>query len=171
MNASLDKRVGMRARYGLAGDSAGPRAERCARSVARGFGMPKSIHRGSRMLALRSGRKGAQGRGFSGFGTSLRLRGERRSRWNGHRCRASERHAILGGPVDGKGRVGRHDAPIGAASSAGRALRSQCRGRGFDPPAVHQTKRSRLNNLQQQGLRTLPAPFVLGCALGVRVRG
>ncbi len=25
-----------------------------------------------------------------------------------------------------------------AASSAGRALRSQCRGRGFDPPAVHQ---------------------------------
>src|SRR5688572_10977501 len=25
-----------------------------------------------------------------------------------------------------------------AASSAGRALRSQCRGQGFDPPAVHQ---------------------------------
>jgi hypothetical protein len=28
--------------------------------------------------------------------------------------------------------------PKWAASSAGRALRSQCRGRGFDPPAVHQ---------------------------------
>src|SRR5271167_4663456 len=28
----------------------------------------------------------------------------------------------------------------GAASSAGRALRSQCRGRGFDPPAVHQPR-------------------------------
>ena len=27
---------------------------------------------------------------------------------------------------------------VRAASSAGRALRSQCRGRGFDPPAVHQ---------------------------------
>jgi hypothetical protein len=71
MNASLDKRVGMRARYGLAGNSAGPRAERSARSVARGFGMPKSIHRGSRMLALPSGRKGLK---VEGLGDS------------GHRC-------------------------------------------------------------------------------------
>ena len=31
-----------------------------------------------------------------------------------------------------------------AASSAGRALRSQCRGRGFDPPAVHQNSARRL---------------------------
>jgi hypothetical protein len=30
-----------------------------------------------------------------------------------------------------------------AASSAGRALRSQCRGRGFDPPAVHQILRTK----------------------------
>src|SRR5439155_11089838 len=30
--------------------------------------------------------------------------------------------------------------PTWAASSAGRARRSQCRGRGFDPPAVHQSQ-------------------------------
>src|SRR5271155_2071812 len=37
-----------------------------------------------------------------------------------------------------------------AASSAGRALRSQCRGRGFDPPAVHQDSMSHDPQLQQQ---------------------
>ena len=73
MNASLDKRVGMRARYGLAGDSAGPRAERSARSVARGFGMSKSIHRGSRMLACSRVERVSRSR-VRGFGTSLRSR-------------------------------------------------------------------------------------------------
>ena len=38
-----------------------------------------------------------------------------------------------------------------AASSAGRALRSQCRGRGFDPPAVHHFPNSQLPNSNGAG--------------------
>src|ERR1035438_2332133 len=37
-----------------------------------------------------------------------------------------------------------------ATSSAGRALRSQCRGRGFDPPAVHQKPMQDVLNKMRQ---------------------
>src|SRR4029450_8604126 len=138
MYASLDKRVGTRARYGLAGGSAGPRAERSARSVARGFGMSKSIHRGSRMPEWSQADKGLSVEGYR----------DSRHRHGGEANAARDGTAVVAVLQNGmlflevlsaaKGRVGGHDRPIGAASSAGRALRSQCRGRGFDPPAVHQ---------------------------------
>src|SRR5215218_3499391 len=51
-------------------------------------------------------------------------------------------HATLRGPTAGNDPCDRTIDLPRAASSAGRALRSQCRGRGFDPPAVHQSPNS-----------------------------
>src|SRR5215212_4095884 len=53
------------------------------------------------------------------------------------RCDARDRMLHSGVGLQETGLAVRTDLPPWAASSAGRALRSQCRGRGFDPPAVH----------------------------------
>ena len=51
-----------------------------------------------------------------------------------------------------------------ATSSAGRALRSQCRGRGFDPPVVHQINQFHTKNQSHAKARSAPKRlFLLRC--------
>jgi hypothetical protein len=66
------------------------------------------------------------------------------------------------------GLLGRHQP--WAASSAGRAPRSQRGGREFEPRAVHHLKAHSISKLQASGDRTWAQPLSFGGALGVQRR-